>query len=133
MPALYIKYMNNTFLKLDDECKNILQEISALSGYSQIIIKEVMEYFLIDWALKIADKPDDYAELSIPFIGKIKVKYLGDKKEDNDTISTEVDAVLELSTSFKKLIGDLHDEGRTEIDKALQRKIDTAVLIASTE
>lgn len=125
--------MNNTFLKLDDECKNILQEISALSGYSQIIIKEVMEYFLIDWALKIVDKPDDYAELSIPFIGKIKVKYLGDKKEDNDTISTEVDATLELSSSFKKLIGDLHDEGRTEIDKALQRKIDTAVLIASTE
>lgn len=125
--------MNNTFLKLDDECKNILQEISALSGYSQIIIKEVMEYFLIDWALKIVDKPDDYAELSIPFIGKVKVKYLGDKKEDNDTISTEVDAVLELSSSFKKLIGDLHDEGRTEIDKALQRKIDTAVLIASTE
>lgn len=125
--------MNNTFLKLDDECKNILQEISALSGYSQIIIKEVMEYFLIDWALKIVDKPDDYAELSIPFIGKVKVKYLGDKKEDNDTISTEVDAVLELSPSFKKLIGDLHDEGRTEIDKALQRKIDTAVLIASTE
>lgn len=125
--------MNNTFLKLDDECKNILQEISALSGYSQIIIKEVMEYFLIDWALKIVDKPDDYAELSIPFIGKVKVKYLGDKKEDNDTISTEVDAILELSPSFKKLIGDLHDEGRTEIDKALQRKIDTAVLIASTE
>lgn len=125
--------MNNTFLKLDDECKNILQEISALSGYSQIIIKEVMEYFLIDWALKIVDKPDDYAELSIPFIGKVKVKYLGDKKEDNDTISTEVDAALELSSSFKKLIGDLHDEGRTEIDKALQRKIDTAVLIASTE
>lgn len=125
--------MNNTFLKLDDECKNILQEISALSGYSQIIIKEVVEYFLIDWALKIVDKPDDYAELSIPFIGKVKVKYLGDKKEDNDTISTEVDAVLELSPSFKKLIGDLHDEGRTEIDKALQRKIDTAVLIASTE
>ena len=125
--------MNNTFLKLDDECKNIVQEISALSGYSQIIIKEVVEYFLIDWALKIVDKPDDYAELSIPFIGKVKVKYLGDKKEDNDTISTEVDAVLELSPSFKKLIGDLHDEGRTEIDKALQRKIDTAVLIASTE
>lgn len=125
--------MNNTFLKLDDECKNILQEISALSGYSQIIIKEVMEYFLIDWALKIVDNPDNYAELSIPFIGKVKVKYLGDKKEDNDTISTEVDAVLELSPSFKKLIGDLHDEGRTEIDKALQRKIDTAVLIASTE
>ena len=44
-----------------------------------------------------------------------------------------IDAVLELSPSFKKLIGDLHDEGRTEIDKALQRKIDTAVLIASTE
>lgn len=125
--------MNNTFLKLDDECKNILQEISALSGYSQIIIKEVMEYFLIDWALKIVDKPDDYAELSVPFIGKVKVKYLGDKKEDNDTISTEVDAVLELSSSFKKLVGDFHDEGRTEIDKALQRKIDTAVLIASTE
>ena len=80
--------MNNTFLKLDDECKNILQEISALSGYSQIIIKEVVEYFLIDWALKIVDKPDDYAELSIPFIGKVKVKYLGDKKEDNDRCCT---------------------------------------------
>lgn len=125
--------MNNTFLKLDDECKNIMQEISALSGYSQGIIKEVLEYFLIDWALKIVDKPDDFAELPIPFIGKIKVKYTGDKKESDDTISTNVDAEILLNDSFKKLIGDLHDEGRTEIDKALQRKIDTAVLIASTE
>lgn len=125
--------MNNTFLKLDDECKNISQEISALSGYSQGVIKEVMEYFLIDWALKIVDHPDDYADLSIPFLGKISVKYTGDKKLPTNEITTDVDCKVTLSDNFKKLVGDLHDEGRTEIDKALQRKIDTAVMVASTD
>lgn len=125
--------MNNSFLKLDDECKSIIQEISALSGYSQIIIKEVMEYFLIDWALKIVDSPNDYAELPVPFVGKIFVKYEGDRRLPTEEVTTDISSYLEVNDSFKKLIGDLHDEGRSEIDKALQRKIDTAVLIASTD
>ena len=125
--------MNNSFLRIDEECKNIIQEISALSGYSQIIIKEILEYFLIDWSLKIVDNPDNYAELLIPFIGKLFIKYDGDKKVNPEEITTKVSSHIEINESFKKLIGDLHDEGRTEIDRALQRKIDNAVMIASTD
>lgn len=125
--------MNNSFLRIDEECKNIIQEISALSGYSQIIIKEILEYFLIDWSLKIVDNPDNYAELLIPFIGKLFIKYDGDKKVNPEEITTKVSSYIEINESFKKLIGDLHDEGRTEIDRALQRKIDNAVMIASTD
>ena len=125
--------MNSTFLKIDDECKNIIQEISALSGYSQIVIKEILEYFIIDWSLKIVDNPNDFAELPIPFIGKVGIKYGGDRRLPTEEVTTDVESYLELSENFKKLVGDLHDEGRTEIDKALQRKIDSAVLVASTD
>lgn len=123
--------VNNSFLRLTEDSRNIVQEISALSGYNQNIVKEILEYFLIDWALKITEKPDDYAELTIPYIGKIGVKYEGDIRMPDEQVKTNVSSYVELSEFFKKLVGDLHDEGQTEIDKALKRKIESAVMIAS--
>lgn len=125
--------IDSNILKLDEETKVLISEISALSGYSQTVIKEIVEYMLVNWVVKIADNPDSFANLSIPYLGKLKVKYEGDRLMPSGEITTDVLVDTELSPAFRKLIGDLHDEAKTEVEDALRKKIDTTVLIASSD
>ena len=125
--------LDNNLLKIDEESKVIIQEVSALSGYSQSVVKEIVEYFLINWTVKIADNPDDFADLVIPYLGKVRVKYSGDRLMPSGEITTDVIIETILSPGFRKLIGDLHDEAETEVEDVLRQKIDTSVLIASSD
>lgn len=122
----------DTLFKLDENTKNMIAEISALTGIAQNIVKEIYEYFLIDWAIKLAENPDDFADLVIPYLGTIRVKYAGDRETETGELLTDVDTEIELTSAFKKLVGDIYDEGRTEIVPYLQKKIKQAVAVAST-
>lgn len=123
--------MINNPLKLNEDTKAFVSEISALSGIPQNVVKEVLEYMIIDWAIKISDNSDKYVELTIPYIGQIGVKYEGDSINQNGDLITEVGSYVNLSSSFKKLVGDIHDEAKTELIEMLQRKIEQAILVAS--
>lgn len=123
--------MNTSTLKLTEDTKNMIMEVSALSGIPQNVIKEVWEYFLIYAAIKIADTPDAYAEIGIPYVGKLFVQYAKDYITPTGDLATEVNSLIELSPSFKKLVGDLHDEAQTELTNLLTSKIEQAVLVAS--
>ena len=120
-------------MKNSEDLKRIIPRISALSGYNQNVVRECLEYLLIDWAIQIVDSPDEFVELSIPYIGKIGVKYAGDRVLPSEELATEVDSYLELSDSFKKFIGELHDEGITELVPLMKSKIEAASMIASAE
>lgn len=124
----------SNLLKLNDETKNLIMEVSALSGIPQNVVKEVLEYMLISWAIKISDSndTDNFAELTIPYVGEVNVKYSGDQITPEGDLSTNVDCFINLSDSFRKLVGDLHDEARTELVDMLQKKIEQAVMVAST-
>lgn len=122
----------DTLFKLDENTKNMIAEISALTGIAQNIVKEIYEYSLIDWAIKLAENPDNFADLVIPYLGTIRVKYAGDQETDTGELLTDVDTEIELTGAFRKLVGDIYDEGRTEIIPYLQKKIKQAVAVAST-
>lgn len=123
--------MNSNYFKLTDDTKNMIMELSALTGIPQNVIKEVWEYFIVYIAIKIADNPDAYAEIDIPYIGKLFVQYANDYITPSGDLTTEVNSLVELSPSFKKLVGDLHDEAPTELINMLTAKIEQAVLVAS--
>jgi len=123
---------NNNLLKLDDDTKNVIMEISALSGIPQNVVKEVLEYLLCSWAIKIADHPDSYASLIIPYLGSVSVKYAEDKVLPNGEISPEVDCFADLATNFKKLVGDIYYEKDVCLVPMLQRKIEQAIMVASS-
>lgn len=125
--------MSATPFKLDNDTKAMITEISALGGYARNIVKEVLEYLCLSWIIKIADNPDDYAVLPIPYLGNVGVKYDKDRYLPTGEVTTDVDAYVELSESFKKLIGDIHDEADNVVTEALRRKIETASMIASAE
>lgn len=123
---------NNNLLKLDEDTKNVIMEVSALSGIPQNIVKEVLEYLLCSWAIKIADNPESYASLSVPYLGRISVKYSKDKVMPNGDVTPEVDCFVDLGTNFKKLIGDVYYEKDICLIPMLQRKIEQAIMVASS-
>lgn len=123
---------NKSLFYLNEDTKNQILEISALSGYAQNVVKEVLEYMLMSWAIKIADNPDKYASLTIPYLGNVMVKYVDDEVLPTGELSTITDSQVVLNDQFKKLIGDLHDEGMTELVPMMEKKIKNAVMIAAS-
>ena len=123
---------NKSLFYLNEDTKNQILEISALSGYAQNVVKEVLEYMLMSWAIKIADNPDKYASLTIPYLGNVMVKYVDDEVLPTGELSTITDSQVVLNDQFKKLIGDLHDEGMTELVPMMEKKIKNSVMIAAS-
>lgn len=123
---------NSNLLKLSEDTKNIILEVSALSGISQNVIKEVFEYMLVNWAIKVTDNPNSYASLDIPYLGKVHVRYKDDKVSETGELYTEVDAYVDIDDNFKNLVGTLHDEGRTELVSMMMKKIEQAIMVASS-
>ena len=125
--------MKDTPLKTDNNTKQLILEVSALSGYSQNVVKEVLEYLLVSWAICVVDNPDSFAELKIPYLGSVKVKYKEDIVNNEGELETVVDSFVDLSAYFKKLVGDLYSEGISDLVPLLSKKIEQAVLVASTK
>ena len=120
-----------TNFKLDEITKRTISEISALSGYTNNVVREVLEFLAYLWAVKLAENPDKYTELIIPYMGAANVRYREDKINNSGEIETEVDVLMDLSKNFKKLVGDLHDEGYTELVPIMQKKLDQSIIAAS--
>ena len=85
----------------------------------------------MDWAIKIGDSPDSFAELPIPYLGKILVKYEGDSITPEGELSTDVRVFVNLSDSFKKLVWDIHDEAQTVLTDLMQKKLEQVVMVSS--
>lgn len=119
------------YLKITEEQKQMIEEMSALSGIQREVIREVFEFQLVCWAEKIAKNPDKLVKLNIPFLGDIAVKYTGDEILETGEISTQVLVFNNLEDSFKKLIGDIHDEGDNIVVDLLKKKIKNSVMTSS--
>lgn len=125
--------MSVPLFKLEESTKNTILEVSALSGYSQSVVKECYEYLLLNWAVKIADNPDGEISLPIPYLGNITIKYIGDEVLSSGELSTNLSYTVDFLPSFKKLVGEIEDEGYTEIIPLISKKIESAILVASAD
>lgn len=115
------------FLKLDDETKLMLEEISAISGIQRDVVREVWEFTLIRWIEKLTKDPKKLTTLQVPFMGQVGVRYVDDLLKEDGTMETRVDAFLSLDPSFKAIVGDIYDEKKDIIISILQKKIDSAL------
>ena len=115
------------FLKLDEETRHTIEEISALSGIQRDVIREVWEFTLIRWIEQITRDPTKLNSLQVPFLGTIGVRYVDDQLGENGDIETTVDAYASLSPFFKKVIGEVYDGKQNVITELLELKIDNAI------
>ncbi len=115
------------FLKLDEETRHTIEEISALSGIQRDVIKEVWEFTLLRWIEQITKDPTKLSNLQIPFLGSVGVRYVEDQLGENGAIETKVDSFVCLSPFFKKVIGEVYDGKQNIITELLEIKIDNAI------
>ena len=67
----------------------------------------------------------------VPYLGKILVKYEGDFITPEGELATDVKVFVNLSDSFKKLVGDIHDEAQTVLTDLMQKKLEQVVMVSS--
>jgi hypothetical protein len=110
---------------------DFIEEVSALSGIQKGLVQEIIEFMVVRWAEEIAKNPDKLAELYVPGLGSVSCKYEGDEELPNGELKTNVLQFVSLDDQFKKLIGDIHDEGESVVTNLLRRKIEQAILVNS--
>lgn len=121
------------FLKVDANLKQLIDEISALSGLQKDVIREVWEFTAIQWAESLLQANGGSTHLSIPHMGSVMIKYIGDEVLESGEVTTNVNAIMALSPSFKKLVGDLVDERENILEIILEKKINSAILTSSDD
>jgi len=118
-------------LKLDDESKSVIEDISALSGIQKDIIREVWELTLYRWLETITRNPKGVNRLTIPFLGSVGVKYIGDTKNADGSFTPNVESFVSVSEKFKALIGDVYTENSLVLASLLEEKIKASIMTAS--
>jgi hypothetical protein len=109
-------------LKLNSFEKNLIQEISILSGYSQSIVREVLEFTFI----RQVEQYFANQRMPIPFLGELKLEYKGDNYLDGEKEAI-LDSNFEYSTLLKRVVGDIEDGDVTLIKDLLEQKIKPAI------
>lgn len=109
-------------LKLNDFEKSLIQEISTISGYSELQVREILEFTFIRQIEQYIEK----GVIDIPFIGKCKITYEGDefvsgaKRAKIQTETTPSDFLV-------RVIGEAEDGESVVIENLLQSKIKGAL------
>ncbi len=115
------------YIKLDEETRHTIEEISALSGIQRDVIREVWEFTLIRWVEQISRDPTKLNRLQVPFLGTVGVRHVNDQLGPDGEIDTTADAYLSLSPFFKKVIGEIYDSKLGVIQNLLEHKINSAI------
>lgn len=109
-------------MKLKDEHKQFIDELSALSGIQKDVIKEVLEFQIIWWAEKLAKDPDKFTRLNIPYMGTVAIKYNPVEKRGEEE-TPPVTAFVSLEEGFEKMVEDIYYESHSVAIDLLKKKI----------
>jgi len=109
-------------LKLNSFEKDLIQEISTISGYSQAIVREVLEFTFI----RQIEQYFVNKKMPIPFIGEAFIDYKGDNYKDGER-EANIETALISSPLLKRVIGDIEDGDITIIKDLLEQKIKPSI------
>lgn len=129
LPAILYVMRKVDLFKVNEDTELFINEVSAITGYGRNVVKEVLEFCLLDWAIKIVDHPDEDANLTLPYLGTLAVKYDSDEELPNGTLSTNIKADFTPANTFRQLVGILHDEGHSEIENMIKKKCSQTVMV----
>jgi hypothetical protein len=108
----------SSYLKLDDFEKNLIEEISILSGYTPTIVRDVLESTFMRQLESLMSRK----EIQIPFIGKIKVNHIGEEWIAG-TRSSKIEVFVSPSDLLKRFVGEIQDGDSPTINSLMQKKI----------
>ena len=110
-------------LKLNEFEKSLIQEISTISGSTELQVREVLEFTFL-WQIEQYIEND--GEINLPFIGRCKVTYEGEEFVAGAKLAK---AKIETKPSqlFLRVIGEAEDGESAIIENLLQGKIKAAL------
>lgn len=110
-------------MELDRDTKDVLTKISALSSIKTDIIKQVWEFTAAAWYLQIAENPEKMSSITIPYFGKVGVRFKNEKLKEDGNIQSEIDAFAVPSESFSNMVGDIYNQARAPIVEFVQNDL----------
>ena len=112
--------------ELDNQTKQLLQEVSGITGVDTKLVNTVLENLLIAWLLKILKESPEkkLVTIPIPYIGSIGIRYNGEQlSSDSSEIFADADYFISISDSFKKLIRDIYEGKSASLAEIIRTKI----------
>ena len=112
--------------ELDNQTKQLLQEVSGITGVDIKLVNTVLENLLIAWLLKILKESPEkkLVTIPIPYIGNIGIRYNGEQlSSDSSEIFADADYFISISDSFKKLIRDIYEGKSASLAEIIRTKI----------
>jgi len=111
----------DSFFTPDADTKQLIKEMSSLFGIKSDIITDFLNYLTFVWLLQLAQNPDKVQTLTLPYIGKLGVKFNKDFiNQETGKMETEVDVFVALNDSFKRMISDIKDRDISELTTFLR-------------
>lgn len=112
--------------ELDNQTKQLLQEVSGITGVDIKLVNTVLENLLIAWLLKILKESPEkkLVTIPIPYIGSIGIRYNGEQLSSGSSeIFADADYFISISDSFKKLIRDIYEGKSASLAEIIRTKI----------
>lgn len=111
-----------SYLKLDNFEKELIEEISTLSGHSPNLVRDILELTFLRQLESVMDGKD----FRVPYIGRVKPIYNGDVYVGGER-EADVTCLFAPSDLLKRIIGDIHDGESDILADLLQKKIKSAL------
>jgi hypothetical protein len=106
------------YFKLEEFEKDICEEISTLTGYSAMAVRDILEgTFLRQLELFMRGK-----EVIVPFLGKMLIKFDGDDIVAGTRVA-KVECLFSPSELLKRMVGDIKDGESDILRNLLSKKI----------
>jgi hypothetical protein len=116
------------YLKLNQFEKSLVEELSTLSGYPASTVREILEFTF----LRQVEQYSDSNEMSVPFIGKVRIVNKGDVFISGAK-QADIDVFFAPSDLLKRIVGDVEDGESDLIENLLQKKFENALQVKLQE
>lgn len=108
----------SSHLSLNDFEKGIIEEVAVLTDQSPLAIREILELLF----LRQIDSYISGEDITVPFLGKLKVKYKGDFLSGGERVA-DLDIFFSPSDLTRRLVGDIEDGDSSTIKDLMEKKI----------
>lgn len=114
-------------IELDNDTKDLISKTSALLGVDENIVKEVYQYMLFSWFLKLSENNNRVNTITIPYLGHIGIRFNDEdimtSSDSGVDILPEVDTFIVLNDNFKKLLGEVRSNKNDMIANLIKSNI----------
>jgi hypothetical protein len=106
---------------VDPDTKKVLNDVATLFGVKTDIVRDVWEYTVFSMVLNLLDSEHKTRHVTLPFIGRLALRYEGQEMKDG-LLDDDVKGFVLLSQSFKELVSDVFTGDKTVLADYIKKK-----------